>query len=597
MNPIKGIRLTVRTLIAASVLTGAIALAAPAGRAAPPVLPDWIAQSNQQAKALLEENAKYNPEQAAAVGVDGHDDQVFDAKPGVVQRQEADLDAVAAEYERALTTATDPRVKQDIQILLNSARDQRTTLELNDRLMLPYFDLPQALFQSFHGQLDPRVSKTRQKAAIIRLRRYVGGEHGYEPIASLFRARVEERLGDQKLVGPWTVEVDQHLQNQSQYVKGIQQLFEKSGLKGWEKDLKTLNTQLDDYAKWVRATVVPRARKSNQLPPEIYADNLKNFGVVMEPHEIIDRALFVYASTRDEMQAISRQIAQQHGFKSDDYRDVLRELKKDQVPNDELLAVYRDRLAQLEGIVRDNHLVTLPERKAVIRLATDAESAALPAPHMDTPRLIGNTGEPGEFVIPTSNPNSQSKGKMDDFSYSAITWPLTAHEARPGHELQFAAMLEHGVSSTRAVYAFNSANVEGWALYSEAFIKRYMPLDAQLATLQMRLMRAARAFLDPMLNLGLIEPADAKRLLMEEVVLSEPMAKQEVDRYTFALPGQATSYFYGYIKLEALQAKTHLALGDRFNAQAYHDFIINQGLLPIDLLDKAVTDEFVLSRR
>ncbi|HEV7448419.1 MAG TPA: DUF885 family protein, partial [Steroidobacteraceae bacterium] len=115
--------------------------------------------------------------------------------------------------------------------------------------------------------------------------------------------------------------------------------------------------------------------------------------------------------------------------------------------------------------------------------------------------------------------------------------------------------------------------------------------------LQMRLMRAARAFLDPMLNLGMIEPAAAKRLLMEEVVLSEPMAKQEVDRYTFNSPGQATSYFFGYTRLEALRAKTELALGSQFNLQAYHDFIIHQGLLPPEVLEKAVTEEFVPAQK
>jgi uncharacterized protein (DUF885 family) len=96
-----------------------------------------------------------------------------------------------------------------------------------------------------------------------------------------------------------------------------------------------------------------------------------------------------------------------------------------------------------------------------------------------------------------------------------------------------------------------------------------------------------------MLNLGMIEPSAAKRLLMDEVVLSEPMAKQEVDRYTFDLPGQATSYFFGYTRLEALRGRTELALGSQFKVQAYHDFIINQGLLPPELLEKAVIEEFV----
>ncbi len=124
-------------------------------------------------------------------------------------------------------------------------------------------------------------------------------------------------------------------------------------------------------------------------------------------------------------------------------------------------------------------------------------------------------------------------------------------------------------------------------------MKPYLPLDAQLSVLQMRLLRAARAFLDPMLNLGRIQPNEAKRLLMEEVMLSEPTAKEEVDRYTFRAPGQATSYFYGYTKLEALRAKVELALGDRFAPQPYHDFIVQQGLLPLDLLDQAVMEGFV----
>jgi uncharacterized protein (DUF885 family) len=241
--------------------------------------------------------------------------------------------------------------------------------------------------------------------------------------------------------------------------------------------------------------------------------------------------------------------------------------------------------------------VTLPTRKAVIRLGTEAESAAQPAPHIDPPRLIGNTGEAAEFVLPTANPNARAGAVMDDFNYDAIAWTLTAHEARPGHELQFAAMMERGVSTARVVYAFNSANVEGWALYAEAVMKQYLPIEGQIGALQMRMMREVRAFLDPMLNLGLIQPDAAQRFLMEEVLLSEPMAKQEVDRYTFNAPGQAGSYFYGYSKLNELRTRVELALPGRFDEQRYHDFIIGQGLLPFDLLQRAVMEQFVPSQQ
>lgn len=559
--------------------------------------PAWVTASNHAAEALLEVQGKYAPESVSGFGIERFDPEILDLKPRTVQRQEADLDAVAAQYTQALSSESDPQVRTDLQILVKAARDQRTTTALQDELMLPYFDLPQALFNGFQQLLDKRVSKSRYPAALVRLKRYAGTAPGYEPIAQLARDRIEERLGDAKLTFPWSVEVEQELKNQDQYLAGIRDLFQKSGLKGWEKDLASLSAQLDAYSKWVRATVLPRARQTNLLPAAIYADNLKQFGVTMDPHELMDRALFAFQQTRDEMQSLAAVIAKEHGWQSADYRAVIRELKKQRIPNDKLLEVYHARLASIEQIIREQHLISLPERAAAIRLATTAESAALPAPHFSPPRLLGNTGEVGEFVIATSNPNAESKAEMDDFNFEAITWTLTSHEARPGHELQFASIIEHGVSTARAIFAFNSANVEGWGLYSEAIMKPYLSPEAQFGVLQARLQRAARAFLDPMLNLGLMQPADAKRVLMEDVVLSEPLSKEEIDRYTFLMPGQATSYFFGYSKLEALRARTQLALGSKFDVQSYHDFIIAQGLLPPELLEQAVMENYVKPRR
>lgn len=553
----------------------------------------WIDASNAQAQILLDVITKYNPESAAALGVEGHDGEVMDLEPRYVERQEADTDAAIGKLQVARSSAADPRVQQDIDILIDAAQRQRDTLAVNQKLMLPYFDLTRTLFQSFHALLDERVSKQRQAAAVQRLRRYVGAERGYEPITTLARARIQERLNDSSLTGPWNVELEQDLENQDRYLHGIQDLFKKSGLTGWQKDFKTLQGEVEAQSKWLRVNVMPRARKTNRLPPEIYANNLKSVGVTMDPHELMERALFSYVQTRDELASLARVLAAQRGWKAASYQDVIREMKKDRIPDDRLLEFYKNRLGQIEDIVRREKLVTLPTRPAVIRLGTEAESTSQPAPHLDVPRLVGNTGEPANFILPTSNPNAEPGAVMDDFKYDGIAWTLTAHEARPGHELQFAKMMEHGVSTARAVFAFNSANVEGWALYAEAMMKPYMPLEGQVGVLQLRMMRAARAFLDPMLNLGMIEPDRAKRLLMEEVALSEPMAKQEVDRYTFRAPGQATSYFFGYTQLETLRARAEFALEDNFHPGEYHDFLVNEGLLPLNLLAKAVMERFV----
>jgi uncharacterized protein (DUF885 family) len=183
--------------------------------------------------------------------------------------------------------------------------------------------------------------------------------------------------------------------------------------------------------------------------------------------------------------------------------------------------------------------------------------------------------------------------QLDDFTFAAASWTLTAHEGRPGHELQFDSMIEHGVSIARAVFAFNSVNIEGWGLYAEAILEPYMPLDGQLISLQHRLLRAARAFLDPELQLGKITPAQANRLLMEDCVFSEAMANQEVERYMFWDPGQAPSYFYGYTQLMRIRSETEKQLRNRFSPQRFHDFILDEGFMPPPLLRNSVMSEFV----
>jgi uncharacterized protein (DUF885 family) len=300
------------------------------------------------------------------------------------------------------------------------------------------------------------------------------------------------------------------------------------------------------------------------------------------------------------MKPIAAEIAQQRHLPATDYRDVIRELKKSQLVGDAILPYYQDVLKQIEQIITDHQIVALPNRPARIRIATAAETAQQPAPHMMPPPFLHNTGQKGEFILPLNIPASRgqaAEAKYDDFTNQSSAWTLTAHEARPGHELQFDSMLEHGVSLARVRYAFNSTNVEGWGLYSEYLIKPYMPLDGQLMSLELRLLRAARAFLDPELQSGKIQPAEAYRVLEQDVVLSHAFAEEEVERFTYRAPGQANSYFYGYTKLMALRKDTEAVLAAKFNQKKYHDFILAQGLLPPDLLRQAVMEHFVPSQQ
>jgi uncharacterized protein (DUF885 family) len=558
--------------------------------------PSWVAHSNQNAQLLLNILARYSPESASQLGVEGFDEAISDYSRDLYDAQLADLRVVIAELTTRQASETDTRVKQDLGILIGAANDSISSNALNRKYFFPFIDVAGQIFGVVRQTIDPRIPAERQKTVLTRLNKYTGLAPGYKPVATLAKERTLERIkADPKLIGPYRGEVEKVIADNTTLLTGIRELLAGSSVKGWKTSFGALERQLTDYNAWLKSEILPRARADHRLPTEVYADNLHQYGVDIGPEELIAKALTSFAEIRNQMNSVAALIAKERGFTDPDYRAVIRKLKEQQVPADQVMPLYKERLARIEDAVRIQRIVSLPTRSASIRLATPAENARQPAPHMSPPRLIGNTGEYGEFILTTGmSPDASGKALVfDDFTHQAVTWTLTAHEARPGHELQFAKMIEAGVSTARAVFAFNSVNVGGWSLYAEAEMQPYEPLDGQLMALVMRAHRAARAFLDPMVNLGQIQPEEVKDFLMDEVGYSEGMATQEMQRYVFRAPGQATSYFYGYQRLMETRQAAQLQLRDAFDRQAFNDFVLAQGLLPPKLLRQAVMEEFV----
>jgi len=574
-------------------------LAAAVSLSAQATTPAWVARSNEHTRWLLQEQAKLSPEGAGAVGVEGFDDQITALTPDRSTRVRESLARSEKELQRRLSEEKEPLVRQDLEILLDATRQGQKSFDLGERLLLPYFNAPQAIFSALRPLLDDQVPADRRRAALVRLRKYVGAEAGYRPFTELALARMRERLDRKELLGPFKDQVERDLGNIPVFASGLTDLFKKFGMSEAEPLLDALKAQFAAYERAVRAEIVPRTRTDFKLPPELYAINLTQYGVDVAPEELVMTAHRAFDEIQKEMQSIAAEIASDQKSPDSDYRAVIRNLKKQQLVGDAILPHYQQRLKQLEEIIRSKNLVTLPDRPARIRIASAAESAQQPAPNMRPPRLIDNKGEQGEFILPLNIPSADPAlaQRYDDFTFEAASWTLTAHEARPGHELQFAAMIEHGVSQARAIYAFNSTNVEGWGLYAEYIAKPFMPRDGQLISLQHRLLRAARAFSDPELQMGRTTPEQVKKLLMDDVVLSDAMATQEVERYTFRAPGQATSYFYGYTQLLRLRHDVEQAKGTGFDARQFHDFVLAQGLLPPRLLRKAVMEDFVPAKK
>ncbi len=361
-------------------------------------------------------------------------------QPNFLERERQALRQAQGELERMLAEEKDPAVRQDLEIMIKTAKRNTRESELEEKYELLYLNLPQLVFFGTRALLDDQVAPERRPAALVRLRKYAGMEPGSTSIVQLTEERSRERLKKPGLMGPFKGEMEKNFGNEATYIDGIGQLFQKYKIAGYEEPYARLKQQMAEYHAFLEKELLPRARTDFRLPPEMYAFRLEQVGIEMPPDQLAAVAHASFNEIQNEMMALAPRVAREKGFKASDYRDVIRELKKDQWPGPSILPNYEKRIAEIEQIIRREHLVTLPQRPMEIKLASEAESAAVPAPNMRPPRLIGNTGEHGVFVLPLRTPpppGSKTALQFDDFTYDAAAWTLVAHEGRPGHELQF----------------------------------------------------------------------------------------------------------------------------------------------------------------
>ncbi len=398
---------------------------------------DWVEKSNEHADLVLSVLARFSPEGAGSMGVDGLDEQILDLGPGIVERGNAAAEDLLAELEKRLENESDYRVRQDLGILIQAVKDSIRSSALNHSLLLPYYNISQTVFYGVRGLIDPQIPRERYPAVVTRLEKYAGLVEGYIPLTQLAKDRSSERFDASSLVGPYRGEVEQDLERAETFITGIEELLSGTDLVGWRESYEALSKQLREYNDWVRAEILPRARDNYRLPAALYEDALRNWGVHAAPLDLIEQATKGYMDIRNEMEALAPRVAAEKGYDTKDYREVIALLKRDgAIDGDKLLDHYHGVLRDIEEIIVRENIITLPARDAGIRIASAAETAAQPAPHLDVPRMLGNTGEYPSFVIPLLKQNNDGSWQQTDDTYEAGAWTLTAHEARPGHEIR-----------------------------------------------------------------------------------------------------------------------------------------------------------------
>jgi len=549
----------------------------------------WVEDSNAIAKEYALADGERFPERASAMGYTQFDSKALKMEKNSNAEEEAFLLEWNVRVAKEWAKAKDPNLKLDLKILRDHLQRRREEIRLEEKFGVVTF-LPGTRFvlESLLTLINDQEKKERKSAAVDRFQAYVRGHGENPPLLSAFRNRSmwDELRFQKKQFLPLQEEVEQYLVESPEYLKGIKELLLKSGRGEWQADYEIFVEQSREYDNYLRSHVLPKARKDFRLPKEIYAHSLRMRGIEASPEDLIKSARKAYRETIKDFRAMAKLVAKAEALKNSEPAYVIAHLKKKQVVKpEEVQKLFESANTTLEDIIRREQLLTLPASPLRIRVAGEVESLASPIPHLDEPPLIGNTGQRPEFVVPSF---TSGKSVIDDFSYEAAALVLTAHEGRPGHDLQFSSMLDNGTSVVRARFAFNNANVEGWGLYAEELVYPHLPAQAKLVALQMRLIRVARAFLDPELQLGKIRPSAVTRLFERELGLSARLAGLELRRYQYDNPGQAPSYFYGHTRMRAARSRVANSLGRKFNEKCFHDRVLSLGMLPVGMLGREI---------
>src|SRR5205807_582527 len=141
----------------------------------------WVERSNRHTAMVFETLGAFYPEWMSHLGLERFDPDVMDLKPGRSKRLDA---ALAANVKRLAGTKDgegDARVREDLEIVMDALERRRRTGALEERLLVPYFDVPQHVFRGLRALLDARNPEPRRRAALQRLRRYAGMEPGTTP--------------------------------------------------------------------------------------------------------------------------------------------------------------------------------------------------------------------------------------------------------------------------------------------------------------------------------------------------------------------------------------------------------------------------------
>jgi uncharacterized protein (DUF885 family) len=226
--------------------------------------------------------------------------------------------------------------------------------------------------------------------------------------------------------------------------------------------------------------------------------------------------------------------------------------------------------------------LTVPKAKCEVHRVPEFKEATSSGAYYNPGAQDGS--RPGIFFANLRDMNEVPKWGMPTLSY---------HEGVPGHHWQLSIAQElKGLPQFRKVLPF-TAYAEGWALYCEWLAKKAGWYDndpfGDLGRLQAELFRAVRLVVDTGIHAKYWTREEAIKYMREKTGMGEKEVTAEIERY-IVMPGQACAYKVGMLKIQELRARAEQQLGEKFDQREFHETVLKNGALPLEILEEQVND-------
>jgi prolyl oligopeptidase len=535
-----------------------------------------------------------NPELATSVGRTEYNDRWSDVSPKGRQEDRAALE----QFKQRLAPHTEARLSQADRLNLRLIRQDIDTALESIALYGPYFTVSQQGGPHLRPFSVMRMAPARtardyqdQIARIRALGPYADGIIASADAAikqnllapRLVATHVLQQLESQLAMTPEQSPLLTHFRSFPQEIPAAEQKrLRDEATRALNNDFKPAWTRLRNF---VRDVYLPKTRETlavTQLPGgrEKYAYSVRRFTTTAltpeQIHEIgrkeVDRILAEMAAIRKELgfSGTAEEFAEKVLMGPDMRFD----------SEDEILRHGRDIAKRLDPEL-PKLFRKLPRMPYGVR-AIPADRARTAAPYYEPPAADGTRA--GNFYLRTVDPTTQSRCCME---------ALIIHEAVPGHHLQVALALEQEDVPEFRKLSFFGAFIEGWGLYAETLgpeLGMYKSAYERYGKLQSEIFRAMRLVVDT----GIHAKGWSREQAVEHLsvakggFVNDAMVQSEVDRY-IAWPGQALSYKIGGLKIEELRATAEKAMGSKFDIREFHDVILRNGAIPLDVLEAEVT--------